>query len=231
MTDPLLKVCGATSVADVALLAAAGADLVGVWHGVPNGHAELSLPQTMALADAARAAGIEPILVTFEKDVAYLRTVLRRTEIRWVQLHAYQLPATVAALRETVPDATLVKVLHLRAGVCLERPLIAAYERAGTDMFLLDTLTDDGRVGSTGRALAPEDALAVADLTQRPFLLAGGLSSANRADFDDVVTHPRFAGIDVDTAARDVNSRFVGAAVQAIASAWRTARHTGTEAA
>ena len=53
---PVLKVCGATTTADVDLLAAAGADLVGLWHGVPGGGAELSLPDAVSLAGAARAA-------------------------------------------------------------------------------------------------------------------------------------------------------------------------------
>lgn len=222
----LLKVCGATSTADVALLAGNGADLVGLWHGIPDGKAELSLPAAVELAAAARAAGTEPILVTFTKDVATLRTVLAETGIRWVQLHAYQLPATVAALHDALPgELTVVKVLHVRAGTFLERPLVRAYERAGTDLFLLDTLTDDGRVGSTGQSLTAGDALAVADRLDRPFLLAGGLSAANRADYDAVLAHPRYAGIDVDTAARDGSGRFAAGAVGSIAAAWHTARH------
>jgi phosphoribosylanthranilate isomerase len=229
---PVLKVCGATSTADVALLAASGADLAGLWHGVPGGHAELSLTDTASLAGAARAAGLEPVLVTFARDAGALHDVLRQTGIRWVQLHAYQLPATVAALHAAVPnELTVVKVLHVRAGRCLERPLIGAYERAGADLFLLDTLTDQGRVGSTGRRLDAADALGVAELCHRPFLLAGGLSSRNRKDFDAVVAHPRYAGIDVDTAARDAAGRFAGTAVRSIARAWQTARHSRDEVA
>jgi phosphoribosylanthranilate isomerase len=228
----VLKVCGATSTADVALLAESGADLVGLWHGVPGGHAELSVPDAVSLACAARAAGIEPVLVTFAKDVSMLTSVLALTGIRWVQLHAYQLPATVAALHAAMPDElTVVKVLHVRGGTCLERPLTGAYERAGTDLFLLDTLTDDGRVGSTGRQLDAADALAVAELTHRPFLLAGGLSPRNRNDFDAVTAHPRYAGIDVDTAARDTGGRFAAAAVRNIAHTWHTARHSRNEVA
>ncbi|OLF06633.1 hypothetical protein BLA60_30660 [Actinophytocola xinjiangensis] len=222
----LLKVCGATSTADVALLTGHGADLVGLWHGIPGGRAELSLPAAVELAAATRAAGAEPILVTFSKDVAVLRAVLAETGIRWVQLHAYQLPATVAGLHAALPGAlTVVKVLHLRGGTFLERPLVAAYERAGTDLFLLDTLTDDGQVGSTGQALDAGDALAVADRLDRPFLLAGGLSATNRGDYDAVVAHRHYAGIDVDTSARDDAGRFAAGAVGAIAAAWHTARY------
>lgn len=229
---PLLKVCGATSTSDVALLAESGADLVGLWHGIPGGYAELALPDLATLAGAARTAGIEPMLVTFTKDVGALTTVLRLTGIRWVQLHAYQLPATVAGLHAAIPDElTVVKVLHIRSGSCLERPLIKAYERAGTDLFLLDTLTDDGQVGSTGRQLDAGDALAVAEHSQRPFLLAGGLSAGNRQDFAAVTAHPRYAGIDVDTAARDRNGRLARSAVRGIARAWHTARHSRNKVA
>jgi phosphoribosylanthranilate isomerase len=229
---PLLKVCGATSTADVALLAESGADVVGLWHGIPGGYAELSLPDLTTLAGAARAAGVEPMLVTFAKDVGMLTTVLRLSGIRWVQLHAYQLPATVSALHAALPgELTVVKVLHVRSGSCLERPLIKAYERAGTDLFLLDTLTADGQVGSTGHTLDAADALAVVEQSQRPFLLAGGLSATNHQDFAAVTEHPRYAGIDVDTAARDHNGRLARPAVRDIARAWRTNRHSRDEVA
>ena len=44
----MLKVCGARTLADIELLAAAGADYVGLWHGVPGGHAELSVEEVRA---------------------------------------------------------------------------------------------------------------------------------------------------------------------------------------
>jgi phosphoribosylanthranilate isomerase len=46
-----------------------------------------------------------------------------------------------------------------------------------------------------------------------------------------VAAHPRYAGIDVDTAARDADGRFAGPAVLGIARAWHTARHTRNEVA
>jgi phosphoribosylanthranilate isomerase len=38
----LLKVCGATSRDDITLLADAGVDQIGLWHGVPRGPADQS---------------------------------------------------------------------------------------------------------------------------------------------------------------------------------------------
>lgn len=225
---PLLKTCGATTEDEVALLAAAGSDLVGLWHGVPGGHADLPLGRLAALADAARSAGARPVLVTFLSDAEALREVLGRTGIEWVQLHAYQPPPRVRALRESTPDSVvIVKVLHLADGGCVERGLVPAYERAGVDVFLLDRVGADGRVGSTGTQLPEAEALALLPLLHRPFLLAGGISAANRDDYPGVAAHPGFLGIDVDTAVRDAAGRFDAGAVSAMAAAWGTARGEG----
>lgn len=225
---PSLKVCGATREQDVDVLARNGADFVGLWHHVPRGPADLPEHEAAALAAAARATGrLTPVLVTFLNDPDALCGVLRRTGIRTVQLHAYQPPATVRALRARLPDAVVVKVLHVTAdGGCVERPLIGAYERAGTDLFLLDAATDDGRIGSTGHRLDEAAAVRLADRLTVPFWLAGGLTPAARPAYDTVVRHPLFHGIDVDTAARDTHGRFADAAVAGLARAWRTAQHT-----
>lgn len=224
--SPVLKVCGATTSADVESLARGGADFVGLWHGVPGGRADLTERDLGRLARTARATRrTEPVLVTFDDDPRRLAGVARRTGIRYLQLHAYQPPSVVRALREALPEAVLVKVLHCRRGDCLERPLTGAYERAGTDLFLLDRATADGRVGSTGERLPASDALALADRLGRPFWLAGGLSPASRPDYDTVVRHPGFRGIDVDTGARDAHGRLSRSAVRALARVWRTAGH------
>lgn len=222
---PVLKVCGARSTADVRLLATAGAGLVGLWHGVPGGPAELSLDTAAELAGATRATGrAEPVLVTFAADVAALARVLDRTGIRYVQLHAYQPPGLIRALRAAVPGTHVIKVLHVQGSRCLEGRLTAAYQRAGTDTFLLDTVTGDGRVGSTGQRLAPAAALELARTLDRPFLLAGGLRPVDAPAYAEVRALPGFAGVDVDTGARDSDGRFCAAAIGALAHSWDTDR-------
>ncbi|MFD7259996.1 N-(5'-phosphoribosyl)anthranilate isomerase [Streptomyces sp. NPDC059874] len=228
LSQTLLKVCGATVPQDIEAAAAAGADCVGLWHGVPGGPSELDPDGLATLAAAARSAGLLPVLVTFLADSAALAEIVRRTGVGWVQLHAYQPPAVVRALREALPAETgIVKVLHVdEGGGCVERPLIGAYERAGTDLFLLDTATGDGRIGSTGRTLDPARLTALLPRLTKPFLLAGGLSPANRPAYEDVVHHTGFRGIDVDTAARDLTTgRFGVPEIAALARAWRTGAH------
>jgi phosphoribosylanthranilate isomerase len=219
----LLKTCGATTKDDIDLLAAAGADLVGLWHGVPGGPAELPLDRLADLAEAARSTGVlRPVLVTFLGDPVRLAEVAAHTGIDWVQLHAYQSPPVVRSL--VANGLTVVKVLHVADNGCVERRLIPAYERAGTDMFLLDRVGADGRVGSTGVRL-PEAALVdLVPQLNRPFLLAGGIRADNRVDYPWLTAHPGFLGIDVDTAARDERGRFVEGSVAAIAVGWGTKR-------
>jgi phosphoribosylanthranilate isomerase len=224
--DGLLKTCGATTVDDVELLATAGADLVGLWHGVPNGPAELSIDRLAKLAEAARATGVlRPIMVTFLGDAEKMAEALAHTGIEWIQLHAYQSPPVIRDLRALVHnDVTIVKVLHVERGKCVERRLIPAYERAGTDVFLLDRVGDNGQVGSTGVQLHESSVVDLVPQLNRPFLLAGGIGADNRVDYPVLTAHPGYLGIDVDTAARDHSGRFDESSVAAIAVEWGTSR-------
>ncbi len=217
-----LKVCGATTPHDVRMLSEAGADLVGLWYGVPGGRHELSVRQVAALARVARRTGrVDPVLVTFLGDADLLLDVVGRTGVRWVQLHAYQPPGVVRALRAGgPPDLTVVKVLHVRRGECVERRFVGAYARAGVDCFLLDTATEDGRVGSTGLRLAGAAVADLADELPRPFLLAGGVSADRHPDDRLLADHPRFLGVDVDSGARDGAGRLAAGRVAAIRHAW-----------
>lgn len=210
---PELKVCGATSAADLSLLTAAGVDLVGLWHGVPAGHADLTIGRLTSLAAAAHR--ITPVLVTLAADV---RDVLAMSGIRVVQLHGYQPPGTVRALKQL--DVHVIKVLHVSGSSCPERPLIRAYERAGVDSFLVDAVGADGRIGSTAQSLAPSTVLDLVDAVSVPFLLAGGITAANADTFASVAAHPLFRGVDVDTGARDDRGVLDEARVTALRRTW-----------
>ncbi|MET9887858.1 N-(5'-phosphoribosyl)anthranilate isomerase [Streptomyces sp. NPDC006430] len=219
----LVKFCGATSTAEVRHTATAGADLVGLWYRVPGGPAELSCEQLTALATTAHAHGVAPVLVTFGTDPAVLLEAVRTARIPWVQLHGFQSPGVVRALRRGGPPGLkIAKVLHLKDGACVEDGLTGAYERAGADCFLYDAVGADGRLGSTARTLADGAVTALADRTGLPFLLAGGLRADNRDAFAAARAHPRFLGIDVDSAARDARGLLDAQRATAVTRAWRT---------
>jgi len=219
----LVKICGATSAGEVERLAGADVDLVGLWHGVRHGHADLTLDVLTRLsAVAASFPRPRAVLVTMASDVDSVCAAVARSGVSWLQLHGYQSPGTVRAVRAAFPAVTVVKALHVRAGGCVEQALVGAYERSGVDVFLLDALAEDGRVGSTGQPIDPAAALALADRLDRPFLLAGGLTPANAGRYRAVTAHPRFLGIDVDSASRGGDDRIDGDRVRSIREHWIT---------
>lgn len=217
---PWVKICGATRPGDIDLLAGVGVDLVGLWHGMPGGHAELTAGGLTALARAAAATRLQPVLVTLQASAAAIRQVMSAAGLRWVQLHGYQPPGIVHALKTADSDLFVIKVLHVRDGSCLEQPLIAAYDRAGADYFLLDSVTKDGRLGSTAQVLDVAVVLTLADVISRPFLLAGGIAADRAVQLREVSSHPRFLGVDVDTGARDSDRRFDRTRIADIRRAW-----------
>ena len=217
-----LKVCGITEPAELDLLEANSVDFVGLWYGVPGGPTDLPLGDWRRLAAAAAATEhVAPVLVTFLKSAEALGEALEGSRVRWVQLHAYQTPGVVRAVKRISPDIRVIKVLHVRGRECVEGPLIGSYEKAGVDVFLFDATTEDGRVGSTGQTLDPAYASSLADQVSRPFLLAGGISAENRSEYDALASHPRFLGIDVDTNARGADGKVHSDNVEAISKAWK----------
>jgi phosphoribosylanthranilate isomerase len=214
-----VKICGATRIEEIELLAAAGVDFVGLWHGVPGGRTELSLPNLTRLAAACDR--LRPILVTLESTVDKLTRAVESSGIEWVQLHGYQQPGVVRALKAL--GTTVVKVLHVKNGECVERPLIRAYQRAGVDVFLLDALAADGRIGSTAQTIDPSAAERIAEGAERPIMLAGGLTASNAARYRSLTDHPRFFGIDIDSGARDANGDIDERRVAEITNQWTVA--------
>ncbi|MEV0375469.1 N-(5'-phosphoribosyl)anthranilate isomerase [Streptomyces sp. NPDC050636] len=219
-----LKVCGLTCTSELRLLAGSPVNMVGLWHGVPDGKADLPLGTLSELAAVATERGLEPVLVTLLDDPEQLRAVVAASGIRRVQLHGYTTPRQVAAVRAALPGVGLVKVLHVRRGKVLEKPFVAAFERAGTDLFLFDSVADDGRIGSTGR---PLDAAAVAPVLESvriPFLLAGGLTAAVAGDHGAALRHDGFLGVDVDSGARRPDGTLAPLLIDGIRHAWSTER-------
>jgi phosphoribosylanthranilate isomerase len=165
------------------------------------------------------------VLVTFTKDAELLREALADAPVEWVQLHGYPTPGSVRKIKAISVGGDpikVIKVLHVRGGECVEASLIGSYEKAGVDVFLFDTVSEDGRVGSTGLSLDAEVVANLLDKLNRPFLLAGGISAENRARYEQLISHPLFLGIDVDTNARGADGRIDASNVRAIARAWRT---------
>jgi len=219
---PLVKVCGITAPSEIDVLRANRVDFVGLWWGVPGGPHDLDRDRWAALARAAADTGVlAPVLVTFAKDPEELRATLATAPVQWIQLHGYPTPGAVRKVKAIGDDVRVIKVLHVRGGECVEASLISSYEKAGVDVFLFDVVTEDGRVGSTGQALDPAVVNPLLDKLTRPFLLAGGISDTNRAEYESLAAEDLFLGVDVDTNARDADGAISPARVGAITRVWK----------
>jgi phosphoribosylanthranilate isomerase len=226
-----VKVCGITEPSEIDLLGGQQVDFVGLWYGVPGGPADLPLDTWRRFGAAAAATGsLAPVMVTFLKEIDAVREALDESPVHWVQLHGYQTPGFVRAVKAISSAVRVIKVLHVRAGACIEERLIGSYEKAGVDIFLFDAVSEDGRVGSTGQTLDPELVASLADGLARPFLLAGGISAENREEFAALATHPRYLGIDVDTNARGSDGKVSAEKVAAICRAWKPSAEGGRDA-
>ena len=219
-----IKICGIKEPEEVDLLNHSSADLAGIWYGVGGGRADLSFDRFRSLAREISATGrMKPVLVTFIDEIRHLQETIAQSGLEWVQLHGFQPPSVIAALKKVFgASLRIIKVLHVLGRHCLEGPLVKAYERAGTDYILFDAATPDGRLGSSGHRIDTDIVCALANRLAVPFLIAGGISAHNIEHHRPAAEHPRFAGFDVDSGARDRGGRLCAASIMALSRSCET---------
>ena len=192
-----IKICGTTTLEEVALLDQEGVHYTGLWTGM-CGH-PYNLDDVLFRTLAERCKCISPVAVCVRKPVTELLGLLKGTQVHHVQLHGFNTPRDIGLLKEA--GYTVIKTLHLKDdGTCLEDRWIEAYAKLGTDIFLADRYQDSSRIGSTGQPLLETVVESwVGRLAGHRIWLAGGLnveriSALSERDWVEAV--------DIDTAAR-----------------------------
>ncbi|WP_276272717.1 phosphoribosylanthranilate isomerase [Haloarcula litorea] len=166
------KVCGVTTAADRDAVVAAGADAVGVVHGVP-----VDTPREVDEATAASLVGGVPplvtsVLVTMPATVEEAVDRVAAVGPDAVQVHDGLSPAELGALAERIDQQVI-------AVVDPEGDAVADYA-ARADAVLVDSVDAEG-AGGTGETHDWErtrDLVAAVDV---PVVLAGGLTPGNVA--------------------------------------------------
>lgn len=157
-----IKICGLRTQADVAAANHLLPDYVGFVFA-PESKRFVTFDRAETLAGALDER-ITPVGVFVDASLTEVTSAVRRGIVRVVQLHGHEDEAFVAALRREVA-APIVKAFSMD-----DDHALAQAEKSGADLVLLDA----GR-GGTGRTFDWPRARRL----ERPFFLAGGLSSDN----------------------------------------------------
>jgi phosphoribosylanthranilate isomerase len=168
-----VKICGVTSSEDRDAVVAAGADAVGVIHGVP-----VDTPREVE-EDTAQSlvAGVPPlvtsVLVTMPTTVQQAVTRVDAVEPDAVQVHDGLDPAELGALARRVNQQII-------AVVDAEADDIADYADHA-DALLVDSVDDEG-AGGTGETHDWGRTRELVASLDAPVILAGGLTPENVAE-------------------------------------------------
>jgi len=173
-----VKICGVTDGADRDAVVAAGADAVGIIHGVP-----VDTPREVDEETAETLAGGVPpfvtsVLVTMPTTVQEAVRRTDRIEPDAVQVHDGLSPAELGALDSRITQ-DIVAVVEGDA------PAIEDYA-SHADALLVDSVDADGG-GGTGETHDWERTRDLVDSLDVPVVLAGGLTPENVAEAVETV--------------------------------------------
>jgi phosphoribosylanthranilate isomerase len=193
-----VKVCGVETAEELNLLDRYAVDYAGLWC-----FRHLRAPSAARLREllATPRRHVRCIGVFAGGEVAEIVRRVRDVGLEAVQLHGFQLPQVVSLIKRALGSRiTVVKVLHVQDGHCLEQRQLAAYASCGADLFLIDSFDGRQGLGSTGRRV-PKELLEqlVPELGSQRVLVAGGLEAESLRELRQQLP---FRGVDVDAGAR-----------------------------
>ena len=173
MSDIRVKICGLTSLADVACVAQAGAAYAGfVFFAKCPRH--LSIPQARELTLAA-PLGLAKVALTVNADDATLDAIVEAMPLDMLQLHGQESPDRVAELRARY-GLPVMKAI----GVADEGDLAALFDYATVaDQLLIDAKPPKTADLPGGNGLSFDWRLVAQRRWLRPWMLAGGLTPDN----------------------------------------------------
>ena len=190
-----VKICGVTTAADAAMVAAAGADAIGL-NFVPGSPRQLDLARGRVVA-AAVPPGVLRVGVFAGASAADMLRLARELALDAVQLHGHldgdREPIDPPDRCRELDGVSVIRAVRLDrsraglAGLASAREWIAAAATAGSvpAMVIVDAAVTDstapGHLGGTG-ALVDWGTLAQAGSLEMPMALAGGLTPDNVAE-------------------------------------------------
>ena len=176
MSDIRVKICGLRTPVDVAAVVAAGAAYAGFVF-FPKSPRNLTPEQARPMALSA-PPGLMKVALTVDADDATLDAILDLVPIDMLQLHGHETPERVAQVKVRY-GLPVMKVI----GVADEDDLAGLMEMSlAADQIMIDAKPPKGATLPGGNGVAFDWRLLVGRKWLRPWMLAGGLTSANVAE-------------------------------------------------
>ncbi|MEJ2346273.1 MAG: phosphoribosylanthranilate isomerase [Gammaproteobacteria bacterium] len=192
----LIQVAGVIDRREAEMLIACGVQWLGFPLRLPVHREDLSETRAAAII-AGFPERVRGLLITYLDEAGEIAGLCRRLGVDWVQLHGDIAVEELARLRRARPRLRVIKSLivgryrpaELRRQIEATAGLVDGYI---TDTY--DPVT--GASGATGRTHDWAVSRALAALSPRPLILAGGLTPDN---VREAIRQVRPAGVDVHT--------------------------------
>jgi phosphoribosylanthranilate isomerase len=176
VTAVRVKICGLRTAADVEAVARAGAAYAGFVF-FPKSPRHLTLPEARVAALAA-PPGLAKVALTVDADDAALDAIVEAVPLDMLQLHGHETPDRVAEVRARY-RLPVMKAL----GIADEGDLAAISDYiAVADQLLIDAKPPRDAMLPGGNGLAFDWRLLAGRRWPKPWMLAGGLTTANVAE-------------------------------------------------
>lgn len=178
----LIQIAGVLDQDDADRIITAGADMLGFPLGLRDGREDLSVDKA---ADIVRKTSHDAasVCITYLDKATDITALCERLGTRWVQLHGPIDSSEIRNLKKMDPSFGIIKSLIVRPGA--EDALISevkAFESI-VDAFITDTFDPEtGRSGATGRTHDWKVSRQLVQCTDKPVILAGGLTPDNVAE-------------------------------------------------
>lgn len=208
-----VQVAGVCDTTEACLMADAGVEWIGIPLRLPVNREDVSDDQAAAIVAAGAPQPVTFVLITYLERATEIAGLARRIGVRHVQIHGAITVAELNALRELLPEGVVIKSLVVRPGQG-SAVLLRQVDRLApyVDAFITDTYNPEtGASGATGRTHDWAVSRAIAELSPRPVILAGGLTPAN---VREAVVTVRPAGVDAHTGVEGPDGRKDAATVR-----------------
>ncbi len=169
-----VKVCGLSTPAAVEAAVRAGADYVGLvfFEKSPR---HVSVQRAAELARLAKAEGVRVVAVTVDAPASLLDEISALVAPDLFQLHGAEFPDRLAEVRALTGTPV---IRALRIGAAADLDAASAFEDAA-DYLMFDAKAPAGAVLPGGNGAAFDWSLLAGRRFQKPWFLAGGLTSEN----------------------------------------------------